>query len=230
MSDLSEKNTTEKAVQDLLDALGSGDQKRIHKALEALGLEANSGLYHRVGEMARSLHDSLKDFQKSLSPGSVTMHSTNLPDATSKLEAVIDMTFQAAETVLSMSEQEDESLKKAERALENIKTKMDGEPTIPKKLRDAFNSFYTEEKRCLEHCKDCNQKILISQNFQDLSGQSIKKVIKLVTELEENLINLLKLFGDEETQVTELSSLTEETSGDALGQDDADQILKNLGF
>ena len=73
--------------------------------------------------------------------------------------------------------------------------------------------------------------ILVSQNFQDLSGQTLKKVIKLVQELESNMVELLALFGaTEATEVVEISESEEEPSKGSLDQDDADAVLKELGF
>ncbi|MCI5064248.1 protein phosphatase CheZ [bacterium] len=233
------KDGNEGAVQQLIDGLQNGDEHSVTTALKELGLESNSDLYQQVGEMARSLHESLAEFQSSLSPESITMESTNIPDAASKLEEVIAMTFQSANTVLSMSENEEKLFQEMEQELEEVKGVLDAEATIPLKVMTVFNDYYAKEKALIANCRECNQQILISQNFQDLSGQSIRKVIKLVTGLEEKLISLLRLFRepkDGETTIHELHgedacSKADQSSGDGrLQQDDADSILKDLGF
>jgi chemotaxis protein CheZ len=85
--------------------------------------------------------------------------------------------------------------------------------------------------------------VLMAQDFQDLTGQVIRKVIDLVHEVEENLIAMLTAFGISEDQQRELVSpkvgdnlvegpiVNKEKRSDVVeDQDDVDDLLSSLGF
>ena len=79
--------------------------------------------------------------------------------------------------------------------------------------------------------------VLLAQGFQDLTGQIIRSVMKLVEELEASLTELSRLSGD----VVEHASMGENsghgpavpgvTKGEiASGQTDVDALLSGLGM
>lgn len=91
-------------------------------------------------------------------------------------------------------------------------------------------------------CEELNT-ILLAQDYQDLTGQMIQKVITLVAEVEEKLLTFLKNFTDEEKSITKddaqqgltpqgpaLESVKEQTENVASSQDEVDDLLASLGF
>jgi chemotaxis protein CheZ len=85
--------------------------------------------------------------------------------------------------------------------------------------------------------------VLMAQDFQDLTGQVIRKVIDLVIEVEDSLINMLTVFGLSTDSLQEKSLPkvgdnlvegpivnTEERDDVVEGQDDVDDLLSSLGF
>ncbi|MGL6296114.1 MAG: protein phosphatase CheZ, partial [Plesiomonas sp.] len=84
--------------------------------------------------------------------------------------------------------------------------------------------------------------ILMSQDFQDLTGQIIRRVTGLVGEVEQHLITIMKSFGMPENEQPE--EITREQAISAEGpihdrekrsdvvqnQDDVDDLLSSLGF
>jgi chemotaxis protein CheZ len=68
--------------------------------------------------------------------------------------------------------------------------------------------------------------ILTTQSFQDLTGQTIKKVIKLVGEIEEELVRLIASFGVK----IEQGAKTERITPEEVSQADVDDLLKDFGF
>lgn len=221
--------TNEAAVAELVDALGTREVERIEQALANLGLSHDNSLYKRVGEMARSLHESLSEFQKSLSVHNVTMSSTTIPDAVTKLEAVLQMTFEAVEQTLGCTERQAELLMTSAEQLAALESKITEKQTPPEKLEEDFKSFIHRERERVSESIDLNNRILLAQEFQDLSGQSIKKVIKLVSGLEANLISLVQLFGADAGSEPKSKAEPEQTK-DPLRQDDVDDVLKSFGF
>jgi chemotaxis protein CheZ len=96
------------------------------------------------------------------------------------------------------------------------------------------------------------EEALMAQGFQDLTGQVIKRVIQMVHEVEESLVETIKMFGEmsdyrqavnggvnagkeEEEKETKVQSsgpaMNAETRGDVVNsQDEVDDLLSSLGF
>jgi chemotaxis protein CheZ len=81
----------------------------------------------------------------------------------------------------------------------------------------------------------------MAQDFQDLTGQIIRRVITLVGEVEDRLVEILTVFGAEQSNKKETESKSGiEAEGpiidandreDAVSsQDDVDDLLASLGF
>lgn len=221
------KGRSEEAVKDLVEALTSGDDVKIEAALKHLGVGSESRLYDRVGELARGIHDSLNELKSSLDPAGVTMHTTNIPDAASKLHSVLNMTFDAANKTLEIAEEQFEQYDKCFERLEALGSLLSGPNDLPGDIAKELISFKDEQQQLLKKCHENNQQIVMTQEYQDLSGQSLKKVIKLVTEVEEKLVKLLQFFGGDMPSEKIDTESQEETS---LGQEEVDSVLKTLGF
>ena len=75
--------------------------------------------------------------------------------------------------------------------------------------------------------------IMLSQDFQDLSGQVIQKVVKIITETEDQLLGLLlKHAPMQASDLTHKSADLQgpQVEGKALEQGDVDDLLASLGF
>lgn len=85
--------------------------------------------------------------------------------------------------------------------------------------------------------------VLMAQDFQDLTGQVIRKVIDLVREVEDSLINMLTAFGIASEPTKEMAKPkvgenlvegpivnTEKRDDVVVDQDDVDDLLSSLGF
>jgi chemotaxis protein CheZ len=82
--------------------------------------------------------------------------------------------------------------------------------------------------------------VLMAQDFQDLTGQIITRVITLVEEVEGNLVELIRLTGDrfaKPVEDKEADTVAEGPHVPGVGnkdvvanQDDVDDLLSSLGF
>jgi chemotaxis protein CheZ len=87
----------------------------------------------------------------------------------------------------------------------------------------------------------------MAQGYQDLTGQVIRRVIDLVKEVEDSLVNMLTMFGERDgAEQTKPSSAKADKVDDVeaegpiidaekrddvvSGQDDVDDLLSSLGF
>jgi chemotaxis protein CheZ len=73
---------------------------------------------------------------------------------------------------------------------------------------------------------------MLTQDFQDLSGQVIKKVIDMITRTEQQLVHLLIDDGDLEVvdPIDQAALQGPQTPEKALAQDDVDDLLASLDF
>ena len=86
------------------------------------------------------------------------------------------------------------------------------------------------------------QEILVAQNYQDLTGQAIKKVTNTVTLLEQRLVELVTIAAKANDHLDlnlDLGGESEKEEGKegggegsivARNQDEVDDLLSNLGF
>jgi chemotaxis protein CheZ len=82
--------------------------------------------------------------------------------------------------------------------------------------------------------------VLMAQDFQDLTGQIISRVITLVEEVEGNLVELIRLTGDrfiKPQDAPETDTAAEGPHVPGVGrtdvvadQDEVDDLLSSLGF
>jgi chemotaxis protein CheZ len=73
---------------------------------------------------------------------------------------------------------------------------------------------------------------MMTQDFQDLSGQVIKKVIAIISQTEQQLLSLLMHSAPEHvgTARAQVGLAGPQVPDKALQQDDVDNMLASLGF
>ena len=202
---------------------------------------ADQPIYERLGGIVRQLHDSLRElgYDRSL-----TNVATQVTDAQGRLEYIATLTEQAATKVLNAIDvsipAQDVLAKDAQEISERWTLLFDGKLSIEelKKLagdsqlfsKQVVDSADAEKARLLE--------IMMAQDFQDITGQLIKKIVKITQSLETELAQLLRDHAPEsrtsavtaaEFESTELMS-GPSIPANALAQNDVDSLLGDLGF
>jgi chemotaxis protein CheZ len=194
-------------------------------------------LLARVGQMTRSLHDSLRglDFDKLAARA-----AHDIPDARDRLDYVARMTEQAAQKVLNATEAASplqERIAGGARSLSRQwREALDGNadamalaaPTLAYLEQTAGDSEATRQQL---------MDIMMAQDFQDLTGQVIRKVTELAHGLEQQLVQLLVDYapGDlkRETNTGLLNGpqINPNASPDIVAdQTQVDDLLESLGF
>lgn len=238
---------------ELVQCLQAGDMDGAIAILQQVNLAREQTLYQEVGRLTRALHNALKDFHLEIGlDGRLDVNNelSEMVDARSRLNYVIEMTEEAANTTM---DNVDSASPRVQRLIERCDQVQE---IWAKERAGADDEEYNAVSRLLDmisseskHVQQHLQNILLAQGFQDLSGQVIRRVINLVRDVEESLIRLVKLASEVE-QVAGIQSviLTEanqkETSvseegpyvkgvsrGDVVNdQDDVDELLSSLGF
>lgn len=229
----------------LVDLLTQGEQEQADDLVREIATPIQKELFDEVGRLTRQLHSAIVDFQ--VDDRLVTLASTEIPDAKERLNYVIDMTEQAANKTMDAVE---ECLPLADVLTANIQSvkpkwaklmKRDIELTEFKKLCHDVEQFVEQSEQDSIRLKELLNQILLAQDFQDLTGQIIRRVIDLVREVENNLVSMLTVFGEQSSVDSSPTSETgieaegpivnaEEREDVVAGQDEVDDLLSSLGF
>ena len=228
----------------LVESLKNGDIEAANKMIASALNKETDDMFAEIGKMTRQLHDSLTNFQ--LDSRIANLANEDIPDAQERLNYVINLTEQAANTTMDAIESGMPLADKLCQELASIKPVwtrlMQRDLAVGefKSLCHQVDGFiaYAEQDTAQLHI--LLNEVLMAQGFQDLTGQVISRVIELVREVEDSLIHLLTVFGaaepDEELEIEELQQAegpiinAEEREDVVSGQDDVDDLLSSLGF
>ncbi|MBA3988850.1 protein phosphatase CheZ [Aliidiomarina maris] len=239
-------------ARELVSLLEAGEQAQADQLFLSLKDASNEGLFNSVGRLTRQLHNSLHDFQ--LDPRIEQLTADELPDAQNRLQYVIQRTEDAAnrtmdavEASLPLAEKLNTNLGDIAPQWEKLMSR-DIELTEFKALCHQVDTFMRQASGDSSQLQSLLTEVLMAQDFQDLTGQVIRRVIELVQEVEVSLIELLKVFGDQERARAERRQdgeapkksdpigaegpiiNPEERKDVVQGQDEVDDLLSSLGF
>jgi chemotaxis protein CheZ len=209
--------------------------------------EGNSGkpMFERLGGIVRMLHDSLRQLGYDQSLSSV---ATQITDAQDRLEYIGSLTEQAANKVLNAVDvgmPELDLLQKKSKDMDSRWGKLfEGKLNV-----DEFKGLAADSRQFAAAVSDATDaekarllEIMMAQDFQDITGQLIKKIVTITQAAEKELAQLLLDNAPPETraameaaQAAAKQQPTELMQGPsvptaAMGQDDVDSLLADLGF
>ncbi|MCE0556255.1 MULTISPECIES: protein phosphatase CheZ [unclassified Motilimonas] len=237
-------------AQHLVELLKLGEVAQANSLISGvLSDPSKNELFEQVGLLTRQLHDSLIDFQNDNRLSELA--NSEIPDAKDRLTYVIEMTDKAANRTMDAV---DESLPLADRLNENIQQVLPGWNSLMnreielvqfKELCHKLDKILKDSEQDADKLKHLLTEILMAQDFQDLTGQMIRRVITLVQEVEVKLVEMLTMFGEFEQKPKQSSTdaprisgieaegpiMNAESRDDVVsGQDDVDDLLSSLGF
>ncbi len=201
---------------------------------------ADPPLFEQVGKLTRSLHESLRalGYDKA-----VDRAADALPDARDRLQYIASLTGQAADRTLTCVEQAQpiqQALGESAGALQSRWSAMVDAGDIPEPLRELVGQTIAYLRDVPEQTRQTNAHLLdimMAQDFHDLTGQVIKKVISLANDVEEQLIQLLLQSGYQRKAITQIDTqmngpvIDPSTRTDVVqGQQQVDDLLEQLGF
>ncbi|MBL4765516.1 MAG: protein phosphatase CheZ [Colwellia sp.] len=231
----------------LVEFLETDQQGKADALIAEIQNPINSELFAEIGKLTRQLHDSLTNFQ--LDSRLNDLATADIPDAKERLNYVITRTEEAANKTMDVVESVFpvvDNLAEQVRAVNPSWTKlMNNEIDLNefKELCVDIDALLISTGKETQHIHSLMTDVLMAQDFQDLTGQVIRKVIELVHEVEESLINMLTVFGisiekpQERTlpkvgdNLVEGPIVNKENRDDIVeDQDDVDDLLSSLGF
>ncbi len=215
-------------VQNLLDSMACGDFEKAEKAVLELSSFSNREIYSELGKITRNLHDSLIEFKKLIDPKLTSVTRDDMPEAADKLQWVMSKTDEAATKVIGIAERNLALQSGLSKSLEVVEKRINKLKKNTKEEKEAIASI---KQGFLEMNADFVE-IMLAQEFQDITGQILKKVISLVSDMEAQLVSLVRIFGVKgEKQTEEMAGPQIKEAENVLsGQDDVDDLLSDLGF
>lgn len=230
-------------LEALFDSVVAQSQTTINKAVNVASedWDGQAKAFNTVGHMVRQLHDALlglgydKLIEKTV---------TTLPDAKDRLAYVASLTEQAACRVLNATDVAmpiQEQLGASGQALADRWDRLYANQlrvTEFKQLADETRAFLKgelPEKISLTSAQ--LMEIMMAQDFQDLTGQVIKKIVTLAQEMESSMMTVLIDIIPEMKKTDEVTSLlngpvinAEGRADVVVGQTQVDDLLDSLGF
>ena len=196
--------------------------------------------YARLGSITREMHEALSVL------GGNQLHAIveEIPNARDRLAHVGKMTEDAANKVLTLVEtakpQCDDLVTRGEELGKSLTRMAAAEDLTVERARGLMvvcGKFAERTASFAGNQAEVLSDIMMSQDFQDLSGQVIKKVIDIITRTEMQLVQLLldsspdqaKAMAEEFTGETHQLQ-GPQTADTALKQDDVDDLLASMGF
>ncbi|AEF21918.1 MULTISPECIES: protein phosphatase CheZ [Pseudomonas] len=251
------ESTLKSNARQLVDSLEQGNFGEAVQLINELNKARDRGLYLEVGKLTRELHNAIVNFQ--LDPR--VPHAkeiSQISDATERLNYVVTMTERAANRTMDLVEQSaplvNDLSSEADSLAEDwgrfMRREMSAEAfrELAKRIELFLSRSQRDTSKLSEHLND----ILLAQDFQDLTGQVIKRVTQLVTEVESNLLKLVLMASqvdrfagiDHNHEVLRAEQNKEKNPSRGEGpqihadkrddvasnQDDVDDLLSSLGF
>jgi len=221
------------ALEKLLQTAHSGDERKFLAELDDLTSLREKALFQDVGRLTRQLHESLTNFQ--LDSRVTNMATADFPDARDRLDKVIEMTEKSAHRTMDLVEEAVpvvEDLMSASSEVSERWSKVEQGTTADVDLVASTRQCLAQSAEQAERLRKTFSDVLIAQNFQDLSGQIIRDIIGLVKEVEDTLVNMIRISGGAADLVEQQADARRrrEDSERVRNQDDVDDILSSLGF
>ncbi len=196
-------------------------------------LAVSPEVFQQLGTITRLLHDTMQ--QLGVMP-KLQLATDGLPDARSRLTYIASKTAAAAEKVLNSVDQAKAEHNAIADATRNIAAQIVSDPVKAVATGAVMNFVHeveTSTKKIDEHLTD----IMMAQDFHDLTGQVVAKVVTLANDLEDSLVKLLVQVVPEgvraqvDPSVLNGPVVNPEGRADVVSdQGEVDDLLASLGF
>jgi len=201
--------------------------------LQPAPLTVSPEVFQQIGSITRLLHDTMA--QLGVMP-KLQLATDGLPDARSRLTYIATKTAEAANKVLNSVDQAKADHAQITEATRAIAAALVDNPVKAVASGAVLNFVQDVEERTARidgHLTD----IMMAQDFHDLTGQVVAKVVALANDLEDSLVKLLvSIVPPEQREKVDPSVLAgpvvnpEGRTDVVSNQGEVDDLLASLGF
>ena len=229
-------------AKSLVAKIEAGGEDDAQQLLDEFSGHRESVMFLEIGRLTRELHDTLSSFQNDARL--VALTACEIPDAKERLNYVLNMTDQAARRTLTAVEESIPLNEAIGQRCGNLQQEWEGftrrqmEPAEFRALSNRLNEFLMliQDDTSKIHTRLLD--IVMAQEYQDLTGQVIHRVIRLVQDMENSLVDLIRVAsnngvvcGAESKRGLEGPQINPSARSDVVSnQDEVDDLLSSLGF
>lgn len=240
-------------AEDLLQKIEGGDLGKVVGVVNNINEVRDRTLYDEIGKLTRALHESIKNIKT----GDELSEESGMGQASDKLAYVVEMTDKAANRTMDLAEESmplnsenlDGAIELQEQWQKFLRKEL--KPNEFRDLTKKIDAYLSQTQINSKKISSQLSDILLAQDFQDLTGQVINRVTKLVSEVETRLVDLVAMAGevdritgnthsevhqtetpqeDDKKIIAEGPQIDTSLDGVVEGQDDVDDLLSSLGF
>jgi chemotaxis protein CheZ len=201
---------------------------------------SNDEVLSRIGHMTRALHDSLRGLGLDKL---IEKAASDIPDARDRLDYVARLSEQAAKRVLDATDAAsplqdgiDSAAAELAQAWRTLLASGEGTPDM-RALAERTVASLDASRQAAVATRGHLMDIMMAQDFQDLTGQVIKRITGIAQNLEQQLVQMLVDFAPAEVKREFDNSLLngpqikpEGNSEVVADQGQVDDLLDSLGF
>jgi chemotaxis protein CheZ len=201
-----------------------------------ISLADSADVHHKIGQLTRQLHDSLNELGYA---DKLRGSMGELPDAQSRLSYIARLTGEAAEKVLNRVEQAKAQHDFIAQETRRVVTSLVKDPVAAVAKGEIMN-FLTDVERVTKEADSHLTEIMMAQDFHDLTGQVIARVVNLAATIEAQLVQLLIQTAPPSVQSAPIEVPREHLAGPVVdpertpdvvtNQSQVDDLLASLGF
>ncbi|WP_317931704.1 protein phosphatase CheZ [Halioxenophilus sp. WMMB6] len=242
----------------LVEKLKNDDYQQANEVIARLTQTRDSLIFNSVGRLTRALHSAIVNFNVDAeeSADARLSEKSHISDASDRLQYVLKVTQDAADR--TMDKVEASAPIASDISQESLELRKEWSRLKRREMgADEFRQLYYRMDEFLERIgggaeqlSQNLQEIILEQGYQDLTGQVLKKVIGLVSDVESELVNLVRIAGQVEdiagfpsaadnsakqplkaNATGEGPQIHAEKRADVVSsQDEVDDLLSSLGF
>lgn len=229
----------------LVQLLETGRIDEANQKLNELCRLRETELYQDIGKLTRELHEAFHTFNKD---GDLhVLMKADMSDAREHLDYVIQTTESSAHQTLGaiencaplIEELADEAAALHQRLQDSMAgSAMDEEMHH---VAGSMDVFLGRVKADFSRIRGSMTDVMTAQEYQDVTGQIIQRVIGIVQQLEKHLVDILRASArfadaesvraaDQQEQSTRDGRAEVNPRDSAMNQSDVDDLLDTLGF
>jgi len=197
----------------------------------------------RVANVTRMLRESMRELGLDRA---ITEAADAIPDARDRLDYVAQMTEQAANRVLNAAEETQPLQEEMQRQALDLDQRWQdwfdhpAELTEARELVDDTRAMLRSVPEKTRLSQEKLLEIIMAQDFQDLTGQVISRMLNVISSIESELVNVLISYLPEDQREAKRKEVDHLLNGPQIkpegktdvvsSQDQVDDLLSSLGF
>lgn len=244
-------------ARELVKTIEHGNLSHAMELINDLQEARHQVFYNEVGHLTRGLHEAIKAFSSDIDDKILSEDASTVPamtDASERLSYVIELTEKTSHETMDRVDRSLTLVDRLDGQSERFRDllllvgQLEGEFKALDGVYDRTCTVKNESEKTIEELRNTLTDILVSQSVQDITGQLIRRVITLMTQVESQLVKLMdmaakveRLTGIEMGQESQNDSendairaqgpqLKKKEAGAVGNQDDVDELLSSLGF